>query len=246
MTDETKQIKTPEAKASDGNIKDSEEKLYSQKELEKIVEQRLIRERKNTESFRDIREIIAELKRRGDIEAGSNAQIASKLGSLLEAAQNKTPEEQSEEVPPVAAPDSDKKTSEPTLTAEVPRSLPEEEKGTNEFFEFIEKFGEEKLKKLMNDRTFSAFSIGKSGSLASIYENYIDFLSALSDSNDARKYRAAEAGLASTGFSKKASGAVDYGSALTENQKSLARSAGMSYKQYSELLSQIPNKKLKK
>lgn len=247
MTEENKILPSEET-SSDVKINDSEEKLYTQKELEKIVEQRLIRERKNAESFREIRDLLGELRKRGDIKEGSNAQIACSLAKLLhkdeEAKEDSKTEENS--ASPDTLPESVKNADFPRFSEVVQKDTPEVSNSADEFYRFIEKFGENELKAAMNDKAFTAFSAGKEGSLSSLYEGYLDFLSALSESRDARKYRAAEASLASTGFSKRASGEVDYGSLLTENQKKLAKGAGMSYRQYSELLSQIPTKKLKK
>lgn len=246
MTEE-KKVLPPEETTSDVKINNSEEKLYTQKELEKIVEQRLIRERKNAESFRDVREVIAELRKRGDIKESSNTQIATSLARLLhkseEAHENSEDKEKTES--PDTVPDSDKDAAFPKFSEAAQKDSPEKSKSANEFLDFIEKFGEKHLKGVMNDSAFANFASGKTGSLTSLYASYLDFLSALSESDDARKYRAAEASLASTGFSKRASGDVDYGSLLTESQKRLAKGAGMSYRQYSELLSQIPTKKLK-
>lgn len=247
MTEENK-ILPSEENTGDVKINDSEEKLYTQKELEKIVEQRLIRERKNAESFRDIRDLLGELRKRGDIKEGSNAQIASSLAKLL--SESKEAKEHSENKDKSASdiplPEGEKDVAFPKFSEVAHNDLPEKSDGANEFYRFLEKFGENELKNAMHDRAFTAFSAGKEGSLTSLYQSYLDFLSALTESRDARKYRAAEASLASTGFSGRASGEVDYGSLLTENQKKLAKGAGMSYRQYSELLSQIPTKKLKK
>lgn len=120
----------------------------------------------------------------------------------------------------------------------------EQERRQKELHTFLAAYGEERLSDALHDEAFRAFCMGKQGSLTALYESYLTFLSALSQSRDARRYRAAESHLASTGFSGNASGAPDYGSMLSENQKSLAKASGMSFRQYAELLGQIPTKKL--
>ena len=109
---------------------------------------------------------------------------------------------------------------------------------------FLAAYGEETLLSALRDDTFKSFCVGKNGDLCTLYRGYLDFLSALSESKNARLCRAAERQLASTGFSNIASGAPDYGALLTENQKSIAKAAGMSYRDYAEFLEQIPKKRL--
>ncbi len=109
---------------------------------------------------------------------------------------------------------------------------------------FLAEFGEETLLSALRDDAFRTFCVGKSGDLCTLYRGYIAFLSALTESQNARLCRAAERQLASTGFSNIASGAPDYGALLTENQKSIAKASGMSYRDYAAFLEQIPKKRL--
>ena len=109
---------------------------------------------------------------------------------------------------------------------------------------FLAEFGEETLLSALRDDAFRTFCVGKSGDLCTLYRGYLAFLSALTESQNARLCRAAERQLASTGFSNIASGAPDYGTLLTENQKSIAKASGMSYRDYAAFLEQIPKKRL--
>mgnify|MGYP004476821373 CR=1 FL=1 len=109
---------------------------------------------------------------------------------------------------------------------------------------FLAEFGEETLLSALRDDAFRTFCVGKSGDLCTLYRGYLAFLSALTESQNARLCRAAERQLASTGFSNIASGAPDYGALLTENQKSIAKASGMSYRDYAAFLEQIPKKRL--
>lgn len=111
-----------------------------------------------------------------------------------------------------------------------------------EIEEFIAKYGEDRLLSVFCDEAFRKFCFGKSGSPAELYEQYLGFLTALRAGDEVRFARAAESRLASTGFSGSSSSAVDYGSLLSESQKQLAQTAGLSYRRYAELLGQIPAK----
>lgn len=113
-----------------------------------------------------------------------------------------------------------------------------------EISEFLTVYSEKELVSALKDDAFRAFCEGKRGSILELYEGYKSFIKALEHSHEARSYRAARSGLASTAFSGFSSSAVDYGSMLTENQKEIANRAGMSYQRYAELLAQIPSKKL--
>ncbi|MBR5528462.1 MAG: hypothetical protein IKV97_05600 [Clostridia bacterium] len=120
----------------------------------------------------------------------------------------------------------------------------ERERKMRDISDFLTVYSEKELLSAFHDDAFRAFCTGKRGSILELYEDYRCFINALENTHEARNYRAARSGLASTAFSGSASGAVDYGSMLTKNQRDIADRAGMSYRRYSELLSQIPNKKL--
>lgn len=249
-----------------------EDKLYTRGELEKIVEQRLLRERRNNESFAQIREIIKNLRETGLFENLSNAAVAEKLAFLLQEQENSKINAQKQMSTEAAIPDAAEACAHSCMGADVGVAAENSEResdGAHELFEgkngicgpaengseaenmniigelrsFIELYGEERLKSLMSDRAFRAFCVGKRGGICGLYESYTDFLSALGQSAEAKRYRAAQSVLASTGFSGGASTAADYGSLLTDNQRRIAAAAGMSYRQYAELLSQIPSKK---
>ena len=220
------------------------EKLFTRKELEKIVEQRLLRDRKNTESLTKIRELLVLLRQNDAFKKLSNAAIAKKLGELAEKV------ESADEVEEVS-PDSDSTDPVPTENAETAETLVGKEAFDQtqtaidgELLRFFEKYDEEKLFEILKDSSFRRFSRGRRGDLLEVYEDYLGFLSELSDSSDAKRYRAAQRQLCSTGFSEGASCATDYGSMLSENQRRIAKAAGMSYRHYAQLLSQIPSKKL--
>lgn len=220
----------------------SDEKLYTSEELENIVETRLKRERKNNDCLIKVRDALSTIRKEDAFKNLSNTQIAQKLSELaVSISEDKTPvrkETGSDAVPDAQMTDNKDEAEEKDST--------EKEKRVRELSEFIALYGEEKLRELMEDKIFKSFCKRREGDLLTLYEDYCIFLSGMENAKNAAHAKAAQRGLASTGFSGYAAGTPDYASLLTENQKKVAASAGMSYKQYSEFLSQIPTKKLGK
>lgn len=141
----------------------------------------------------------------------------------------------------------ERKSAEVSQPEPQPEPQPESEaeaklRRRREIGEFIAKYGEDRLLSVFCDEAFRKFCFGKSGSPVELYEQYLGFLTALRAGDEVRFARAAESRLASTGFSGSSSSAVDYGSLLSESQKQLAQTAGLSYRRYAELLGQIPAK----
>lgn len=226
----------------------NEEKLFTKGELETIVEQRLSRERRNGEAFSKIKELMALLRQKEAFKKISNASLAQMIEDFVqsEAEPPEVFEPEQQAIPDaliVKEDDNGEITQE--MTAETAYGQQEENTlSQSKIPAFLLKYGEDKFLQIMRDPAFRAFCEGKSGDILSLYESYSEFLKALCQSPEAKRHREAQRMLASTGFSNRASAAVDYGSLLTENQKMIAKAAGMSYRQYSELISQIPTKKL--
>lgn len=239
---------------TDVSAKPEKEKLFTREELEKIVEQRLLRERKNTESLTKIRDTLLLLRKKEAFKNLSNASLADKLeelekgvpdaeekptGSVM--ADSKTPPELSDAA---SAHDGNNADMAEPVFREKETFYDDGERRKMELAEFLARYGETKLEQALADTSFRLFSRGKRGDILSLYEDYLGFLDGLASSPEAKRYRAAQRELASTGFSGGASCAADYGSMLSDNQRRIAKAAGMSYRQYAELLSQIPSKKL--
>ncbi len=227
-------------------------KLFTREELEKIVEQRLLRERKNNESLTKIRDTLSLLRQKEAFKKLSNASLADKLSELADSvsdAEEKTDcALESQQVPPDACCEKSAKggnayAAEPVIR-EKEAFYDAAERRKRELSDFLARYGEERLEEALSDDAFRFFSRGKRGDILSLYEDYLGFLDGLSSSPEMKRYRAAQRELASTGFSGGASCAVDYGSMLSDNQRRIAKAAGMSFRQYAELLSQIPSKKL--
>ncbi|MCR5353361.1 MAG: hypothetical protein K6D98_03560, partial [Clostridiales bacterium] len=67
-----------------------EEKTFTQTELEKLISERLKRERKNIAAFSEIRDIIDGLRENGVIKSASYADAAKELGVRLQNTQKNT------------------------------------------------------------------------------------------------------------------------------------------------------------
>ena len=239
-----------EMKLAPENIGENE-KLFTKGQLEKIVEQRLMRERKNYENLEKVRAVLSQLRKTELFKNTSNASIAQKLETLVsereDAKNTALLKTDAAETPDNAADASTEQENADIAENESPTKAPfpdEGERRKKELSDFLAAYGEEKLTDILSDPAFRAFSRGRYGDILSLYEEYRGFLLQLSESPEAKRYRAAQRELASTGFSGGASCATDYGSLLSDNQKRIAKAAGMSYRQYSELLSQIPTKRL--
>lgn len=274
---------------------ENEEKLYSREELEKIVKERLKRERKNQDSIRQIRNFIDILRKCGIIKSNSYAGAAKELNSIfnsllpadstssLELDSGIIPETDLQENPkertdlpddiipalqdsssadelsiPVQYEDTNS-SEKPAGIAEDAANTPFAEKGTvpheegpyeeslrSDIDEFISAFGSSTLETLVNDKMFAEFAKGRQDSLSDIYCQYINFIKNLAEIQNARVDKNMRSALASTGFSGNSSGKASFEDSLSETQKEIARSCGMSYKEYAELLSQIPSHKVRK
>jgi len=189
-----------------------------------------------------VREALGMIRKEEGFKNLSNAKIAQKLSELaVSLSADKTPV--GEDNGTDAVPDAQKADNEGGADGNY---ISEKEKRLRELSEFAALYGEEKLGEVMEDKMFRSFCKRREGDLVTLFEDYCIFLAGMENAKSAAHARAAQRGLASTGFSGYAAGTPDYASLLTENQKRIAASAGMSYKQYSEFLSQIPSKKIGK
>ena len=114
--------------------------------------------------------------------------------------------------------------------------IEQEENWKKQVADFNEAHADTDLTALEADEDFIEYATGRAGTLTTLYEGYVKFTSKLEKktADEIRaKYKSKE--LLSTGTGKGSKSETgDYG--LTENQKSLAKSNGMSYKEYADLL----------
>ena len=112
----------------------------------------------------------------------------------------------------------------------------------NELCRIKELYPNTDINGIFSDRAFQSFSKGRRGALSDIYSDYVSFLSEVSEKlSDGSGSRRDYSGAASTAFSSDAKAYGDsYSERLTRRQMDIAKSSGMSYREYGELLDSIP------
>jgi hypothetical protein len=91
------------------------------------------------------------------------------------------------------------------------------------------------IEKLLNDEDFLDYGGERRGTLSEIYESYVKYNAKLKEKTaDEIREKYVTKELLSTGTGKGSGEESTYN--LTENQKNLAKSNGMSYKEYADLL----------
>lgn len=113
----------------------------------------------------------------------------------------------------------------------------------SDLFELKERCPNADVGKLFTDKAFFEFSKGRNGSLCERYLDYLGFMSLVSGRESVQNDRSDYSGAASTAFSSDGKAyAHDYSERLTRRQMYIAKNAGMSYREYGELLDSIPSK----
>ena len=125
----------------------------------------------------------------------------------------------------------------------VGQSAGETSVSISDLFELKERCPNADVGKIFTDKAFFEFSKGRGGSLCERYLDYLGFMSLVSGSADVQNDRSDYSGAASTAFSSDGKAyACDYSERLTRRQMDIAKNAGMSYREYGELLDSIPSK----
>ncbi len=111
----------------------------------------------------------------------------------------------------------------------------------NALFEFKRLYPDADLNAVFGDEAFFRFAKGKQGELHEIYKDYSEFVEKLKSDSDSYNRRVYST-QGSTAFSSDSKAyTTDYAQRLTRRQMDIANSCGMSYREYGELLSSIPN-----
>lgn len=242
MTEKVNNIVTdvPEKGSEDINKAEAktEEKMFTQSQLDKFVSERIARERRNNEGLMSVKQLLKVIASKGIVKQGSYADMAKQLVDKITSSSTeneKTSGPEARETAEIsAAADADK-----NIYAENINGGKNEEKQEG-FVEILSKikakYPEETVEKMLSGNMFEHFARGKSGSPEEIFDDYYEFFTAMS--GDTSKNQAPE--LASTAFSCH-SGTI-CGTNLTKQQMEIAKSAGMSYREYSDLLESIPKR----
>ncbi len=294
-----------EKNSNDATHSESGKRLFTQRELEKCIGERLMRERRNNASLQSIKKLVDGLCERGIINADSYAEAERELceklcsvnagntreenseGAVLPEVTNKeeisesgNSGESASEIQPLqdtqvtensesyvtcyegSDNQEEKDTGEQDICDECEAStaLQEEEpqSRTEELCELCLKYPSLDAAELLKSKEFAVYSKGKDGTLLELYEGFSSLLDALESYSRSKATgytpknnapyeisnheRHAMKALSSTGFSKlSASESSDFSELLSPSQRSIARRAGISYREYAQLLSDIPD-----
>ncbi len=206
----------------------NEEKSFTAEEVNKIVEERLSRERRQNGSLSALKEFLKDLKAQGILKGESTSELASELMAIVE------------EKTAIAA--SEEETVEPEAESEDALSKdPVVEKFENEQKALAEVYPELDITALLNDEAFCAFykAYVKEFSNATLLEVYSGFLKAKAAEENLRL----SSRLKRTPSSQRAAESSE--GALTPTQRAIASKAGMSYREYAKLLEDIPKRRIK-
>ena len=207
----------------------SGEKLFTSKQVERIIGERLAREKRNSASLAEVRDMMMNLVTAGVIHSRNIPDMAAEVEELLASAARGNVSE-----------NADKTSADVTPTTEdTVEETPEDSSVDSELEEFTRVFPRVDLRSLLENEDFLDYADGKSGSLVSLYAAFLTERDERILAEEQGRSDSLRRSLASTGFSSGKSAGEDYSSLLTPTQMRIAKSAGMTYKEYADYLSQI-------
>ncbi len=209
------------------------EKSFTAEEVNKIVAERLSRQKKNDDALEELKAILLELKKDGKLGSGSVAELAKELIGMAQ--KNDDEEKQAAE----HEEDSSENTAQDD--SEKAKQLAAEEKFANEIAELSEAHPELDVSSLINDEEFGKFYAALAGDIPEL--NLLTAYEAFSEAKAIEKRMKTASSMKRTPVMQSAG--RDFSQNLTERQRNIAKHAGMSYKEYAELLSEIPKRKLR-
>lgn len=201
---------------------ESKARTFTEKQVEEIINERLARDRRNRASLTKVRDMIMELARKGVIKQGSITEMGKELEALIGSAEKKQDNTPAQDA--------------------IPKEENADDRGA-ELEEFMRLFPTVNLEGLLSNEDFTAFIQGHKGTLSQMYADYILSSALKQEQEEERRRSKLISGLSSTGFSAKSSGGVDYSSLLTPNQIRIAKSCGMSCREYADYLSALSSEK---
>lgn len=214
-------------------MNNNEEKSFTAEEVNKIVEERLSRERRQNSSLSALKEFLKDLKSQGILKGESTSELASELMAIVE---EKTAISEPADI------SEDNETSTPEVESVKPVGEdPLIEKFENEQKALAEVYPDLDITALLKDDAFCAFykAYVKEFPDATLLEVYGGFLKAKAAEENLRL----SSKLKRTPSSQRAS--ENFEGALTPTQRAIASKAGMSYREYAKLLEEIPKRKIK-
>lgn len=248
---------------AENKTSDKTERMFTQRELEEIISERLARERKVNESLSSVKTLLKSAAEKGLIKGNSYAEMARELVERLKDSPSEKAEGKTEEIPDgaktgIIAETSDEDGQEYSTDADAEEEKDAEEVGGNndgdeknagdEDEDFVSllcdiksKYPKGEVEKLFSGDLFERFAKGRSGNLREIVDDFFSFVSSFGAGNAETENSDSYASFASTAFSSNA-GTMATGANLTKQQMEIAKSAGMSYREYANLLESVPKR----
>lgn len=229
----------------------TEEKMFTQSQLEEILSERLVRERKVNESLLSVKQLLKNISQKGLLKGSSYSEMAKEITEKLsEKCQNEnvsteTLSEGGQEPQPIAV--ADAKVEDNAKENEGGNECEETEKtkeNDNSFVgvlcEIKAKYPKDVVEKLLCSNLFESFAKGRSGSMTEIFGDFYSFMSKV-NKDESESFAEQDRDYASTAFSSQ-SGTASAGINLTKQQMDMAKSAGLSYREYAQMLESIPKR----
>ena len=227
-------------KCTENKETDKEERMFTESELEAVVRERLKRDRKVNEELLSVKKLLKEAGEKGLIRGTSYAEMAKSLEEILmsRGSENKAADTQE------ALPENNENTSSAAEEDGKNDVADDGEKTSEAGMEFFGILSQLKKKyptadELLSGGGLSKFAKGRSGSAEEIFDDYYEFMSCLEE--ETKGAATGHAALSSTAFSSSSSGA-DTTFGLTKQQMEMAKSEGLSYREYAHLLENVPRK----
>ncbi|MBE6680881.1 MAG: hypothetical protein E7600_01170 [Ruminococcaceae bacterium] len=226
----------------EGDNNTQQEKTFTQSQLEEIIRERLLRERKVNESLSSVKQLLKSACEKGYIKGASYTEMAKDLvGKLQEKQQAECDEEPEKDTTSVCADTDGKETDGDNAGNDVVKEDADNKQGFMDTLSRIKaKYPKSAVEKLLEGNLFETFARGRSGSAEEIFDDYYTFVS-MANPEFKKAQDNTDGTFSSTAFSSQ-SGVAESGSNLTRQQMDIAKSAGMSYREYQNLLESIPTK----
>lgn len=271
MTDIATNENVYDASQNDAVNTENEKKLFTQEKLDEIIAERLSRQRKVNEALSSVKTLLKSAAEKGYIKGGSYAEMAKELAEKLKNGSEESenvgaPEkDDTDSVPDIPHNEcqndtdlltaicedssedaADEETENANESVTERESVNEEVKDADNSFTAVlsdikSRYPKEKVEKLFAGDLFERFAKGRSGSMREIADDFFSFISSVNSEEDRGYDEPPEySSFTSTAFSSGSGTPHDV--TLTKQQMEIAKSAGMSYREYANLLSSVPKR----
>lgn len=271
MTDIATNENVYDASQNDAVNTENEKKLFTQEKLDEIIAERLSRQRKVNEALSSVKTLLKSAAEKGYIKGGSYAEMAKELAEKLKNGSEESenvgaPEkDDTDSVPDIPHNEcqndtdlltaicedssedaADEETENVNESVTERESVNEEAKDADNSFTAVlsdikSRYPKEKVEKLFAGDLFERFAKGRSGSMREIADDFFSFISSVNSEEDRGYDEPPEySSFTSTAFSSGSGTPHDV--TLTKQQMEIAKSAGMSYREYANLLSSVPKR----